>query len=302
MCLALSSQVLPEPLALQESSISTVSRVACRKLLEILQPGLPWRLHVLCANYPGSALRASRAQLVEQALLDELKKSKRAVARERCLDNPLAWRAGERLVQLALVRSDLSFLSVCEPLAQPQFHQVLSRFPGGEIEAPDNKEPPSRAYRKLLEAELHLGQAVATDESVVDLGASPGGWTYIALARGARVTAVDRSPLRQDLMAHPNLEFRKADAFKYRPDDPPVDWMMSDVVAFPQRMIELLDTWVGQRLCRRFVVTIKFRGQEDYPLLEAIKTTLRRRGAPFLLRRLLSNKNEVTAMGFTSED
>jgi hypothetical protein len=44
-------------------------------------------------------------------------------------------------------------------------------------------------------------------------------------------------------------------------------------------------------------VTIKFRGEEEYARLESIKRLLETQAADFELRRLTSNKNEVTAFG-----
>jgi 23S rRNA (cytidine2498-2'-O)-methyltransferase len=118
----------------------------------------------------------------------------------------------------------------------------------------------------------------------------------VALGRGAHVTAVDRSPLSADLMAHPRLDFVKGDAFSWTPEHR-VDWLLSDVVAFPARVIDLADRWIAARLCRRFVVTVKFKGEADYPEIERLKAILERSGAEFEVRRLCNNKNEVTAFG-----
>jgi 23S rRNA (cytidine2498-2'-O)-methyltransferase len=164
------------------------------------------------------------------------------------------------------------------------------------VDVADDQAPPSRAYRKLLEAELRLGARIAPGETCADLGAAPGGWSHVALARGARVAAVDRSPLRADLMAHPALEFVRGDAFRWTPPKP-VDWLLSDVIAYPHRSVELLERWIAARLCRRFVVTIKFKGEADYPVLDRLEASLDAGGAEFELRRMCSNKNEVTAFG-----
>jgi hypothetical protein len=54
---------------------------------------------------------------------------------------------------------------------------------------------------------------------------------------------------------------------------------------------------LGQRWCRNFVVTTKFKGSEGYELLPAYKELLRSSGYEFQLRRLNANKNEMTSMG-----
>lgn len=299
LCLALASQVLPACEALPEASIAGVGRSAARRIAANLPYDTPWRFHVMHADYPGCTVRASRAELIEKVIEEELGKTRRALSRLRTKDPQAPFAKSEQLAQLALVRPELSFLSICEPGKIPALRRVLSRLPGGLAQVEEDKGPPSRAYLKLLEAEVHLGFGIEAGQTVVDLGASPGGWTYVVLSRGAYVTAVDRSPLRDDLMTHPNLVFCKGDAFRYSPLEPPMDWMISDVVAFPKRILDLLEIWIGAGLCRFFIVTLKFRGQEDYPMLEDVKRLLEAHCEDFFLRRLRSNKNEITVMGAT---
>ncbi|HZM00443.1 MAG TPA: SAM-dependent methyltransferase, partial [Planctomycetota bacterium] len=248
-------------------------------------------------------------RLVREQALAVLKERRRALHRA-LVEHDGPWADGESLVQLLLVALDSGWLSICRPDERRRLRRCLSRFPGGAAPVPEDRAPPSRAYAKLLEAELHAGFAIGAGESCVDLGGSPGGWSAIALGRGARVLAVDRAPLREDLMRHERLAFRRGDAFKFRPDAaprgaeplpawlvPPVDWLLCDVIAFPERTLELLATWLGQRWCRRFVVTVKFRGAADVGRLAELKALLRRSGAEFLVRQLRANKNEVTAAG-----
>jgi 23S rRNA (cytidine2498-2'-O)-methyltransferase len=97
-------------------------------------------------------------------------------------------------------------------------------------------------------------------------------------------------------MAHPRLTFVRGDAFRYEPSET-VDWLLCDVIAFPARSFELLQTWLGRGWCRWFCVTLKFKGADDYPKLEDFKAWLTASGAEFDLRRLTSNKNEVMAFG-----
>ncbi|HET6346342.1 MAG TPA: SAM-dependent methyltransferase, partial [Myxococcota bacterium] len=186
--------------------------------------------------------------------------------------------------------------SVVAPAVRRGWRHVLSRFPGGKGLPPEDKRPPARAHLKLSEALLHLGRAPRSGESCVDLGSAPGSWAWVALQRGAAVTAVDRSPLRDDLMAHPRLTFVRGDAFKFAPAAP-VDWLVCDIIAFPERSIELLDRWLAEGWCKRFVVTLKFKGDADYPKVDACKAVLAARGARFGMRQLYNNKNEVTVYG-----
>ncbi|MHB8080473.1 MAG: SAM-dependent methyltransferase, partial [Candidatus Krumholzibacteriia bacterium] len=239
----------------------------------------------------------ARAALIARETLDRLRHRRRRLVAALTADPAAPFAPDEWLVQYALLTPRHGWYAATAPAARRRWRRCLSRFPGGVFTPPEDPAPPSRAYRKLLEAEAHLGRSVAADEVVVDLGAAPGGWTHVALARGAAVTAVDRAPLRSDLMAHPRLTFVRGDAFRYVPPGRPADWLLSDVVAFPERTMELLARWLREGWCRRFVVTVKFRGEEDYPRLERLKQVLADSGAEFQLRRLGSNKNEVTAFG-----
>ena len=157
----------------------------------------------------------------------------------------------------------------------------------------DDREAPSRAFKKILEAELRFGVAIKKGEVVVDLGSSPGGWSYVALQRGAKVTAIDRSPLREDLMNNRSLNFVKGDAFSYRPNAT-VDWLLCDVIAFPEHSAELIKTWVANGLCKNKIVTIKFKGVHSLSILHDLKMYLEQRCRTFDLKHLDANKNEVT--------
>ncbi len=295
---AFAAQCLPaaEPLAVP--SVAAGAREAAARVVAGLSGHTgPWRLHVFCVETPGSAVRDGRCALIEAALREALRHRQRRLLRSLVADPAAPLGPDERLVQLALTAPRRAWLSLADPGDLRRLRRCLSRFRGGIAPVAEDPRPPSRAYLKLLEAEAHLGRRIAAGERCVDLGASPGGWTHVALSRGALVTAVDRAPLRADIMRDPRLTFRAGDAFKHVPDDPPVDWLLCDVIAYPERILELLRRWLGQRLCRRFCVTVKFQGASDYPELERLKAILAAAGADFIVRQLAHNRNEVTAMG-----
>jgi len=309
-CLAFAEQVLPAPQPLPVPSVTRGADALADAVLAGLEGHAgPWRLHVLSHAAPEGQLGPGRARLVRGRTLAELKERRRALHRA-LIEDDRPWADDEALVQLLLVSLESGWLSICRPDERRHLRRCLSRFPGGVVTVPEDKGPPSRAYAKLLEAERQAGFAIGAGQTCVDLGGSPGGWSAVALARGARVLAVDRAPLRDDLMRHERLVFRRGDAFKFRPDAaprgaeplpawlvPPVDWLLCDVIAFPERTLELLATWLEQRWCRRFVVTVKFRGAADLGRLAELKALLEASGAEFLVRRLRANKNEVTAAG-----
>lgn len=289
---AFARQVMPECRTLALPSIQKGAEALGLALDEALPAGstAPFRLHVLACG----AASAGRARLLEEALDGWLAKARRTLRRRRVAEGP--WRQDETLVQLLLTSNDQALLSVATPAQRHALGGALSAFPGGAVEQERDERPPSRAYQKLREAHLRMGRPVQAGETLVDLGACPGGWTFDALQAGAHVTGIDRSPLRDDLMRHRHFTFVKGDAFAWHPERP-VDWLVCDLIAFPERTLALLEDWLGGGRCRRFVVTVKFRGSEDHGRVDEVEALLRRHAVRWSLLRLDANKNEVTAMG-----
>ncbi|MBL9137988.1 MAG: hypothetical protein JNK85_19130 [Verrucomicrobiales bacterium] len=254
----------------------------------------PWRLHVTPRYGQGSA-GANRCGLIRQTLLEELGRRRRSLKRSLHAE-PSLFRPDESFVQLLLTSPETGFLSI---LTAPRPYELRHRIAGdpmGEIPLASDKSAPSRAFAKLVEAERRLGVPITADDFCVDLGASPGSWSYVALQRGARVTAVDRSPLRDDLMVNPRLTFVRGDAFRFEPDRR-ADWLLCDVIAAPERNMGLVLEWLRRGLCRRFVVSIKFKGADDYRKLDQLKEELPGLTESFLLTRLCANRNEACAAG-----
>jgi 23S rRNA (cytidine2498-2'-O)-methyltransferase len=142
-----------------------------------------------------------------------------------------------------------------------------SPFPNGEANFIEDRAPPSRAYLKLWEALTLLGTGPKPGETCLDLGASPGGWTYVLAKLGARVIAVDKAPLDAHVLALPHVEQKNASAFALDPRDiGPVDWLFSDVVCYPKRLLALVEKFVAAGTVRHFVCTIKFQGETDFDI------------------------------------
>lgn len=297
LCASFAGQMLPGSMPLAAPSISKWAQLTGERLIEALRDHEgPWRLHVFAVASPEASVGQARCRLIDEAIVELLRKKQRRLLRTRVSEDERPWATDEALVQLGLTTPSEGFFSAVLAPERERLRRTLSRFPGGIVEIPPDRAAPSRAFAKLAEAEIRLGRRIAAGETCVDLGASPGSWTYLALARGARVTAVDRSPLRDDFMTHPRLTFIRGDAFRYEPVEP-VDWLLCDVIAYPERSFELLESWLARGWCRQFCVTIKFKGQDEYPKLESFKAGLARSGADFDLRRLCANKNEATAFG-----
>jgi 23S rRNA (cytidine2498-2'-O)-methyltransferase len=164
-------------------------------------------------------------------------------------------------------------------------------FPNGEVSfVEDRQGPPSRAYLKLWEALVRLRRWPRPGERCVDLGACPGGWTYVLAKLGATVVAVDKAPLDSRVMAMPGVEWRGESAFALEPASiGPVDWLFSDVICYPERLLRLIERWRASRLAGNFVCTVKFQGVTDHDAAAAFAAIP---GAELL--HLFQNKHELT--------
>ena len=171
-----------------------------------------------------------------------------------------------------------------------------ARTPAGFVDTSLDGFMPSSAYRKLLEAFACLGLQPARGSRCVDLGACPGGWTAALRRLGCVVTAVDRQPLDDSLMKDFDVEFVQGDAFAFAPDAP-VEWAVSDVIAFPERCVHLMGRWTEGRWAQHLVFTMKFKGDEpDFDAIEAARKVAQQHGFACRSKHFFSNKNEITLM------
>lgn len=164
-----------------------------------------------------------------------------------------------------------------------------SVFPDGECRFEEDREgPPSRAYLKLWEACTRWGDWPAPGQHCIDLGAAPGGWTWVLASLGAGVTAIDRAPLADNVAAMPGVTALVANAFTWLPEQP-VDWMVSDIIAYPAPLLELVQRWIAAGAARRIICTIKLQGDTDHAAVEAFAALP---GAT--VAHLFHNKHELT--------
>ncbi|HXP32259.1 MAG TPA: SAM-dependent methyltransferase [Stellaceae bacterium] len=166
-----------------------------------------------------------------------------------------------------------------------------SPFPNGEVRfLEDRNAPPSRAYLKLWELFTVLGVRPQAGELCLDLGSSPGGWSWVLHGLGARVVSVDKAALDPRVAGLAGIEFRRASAFALDPRSfARVDWLFSDVVCYPSRLLGLVEGWLAAGTCRRFVCTVKFQGQTDHAIARQFAAIPGSR-----LVHLHHNKHELT--------
>ena len=153
--------------------------------------------------------------------------------------------------------------------------ETSSFLPAGKITfLEDHENPPSRAYLKIQESLAMANLLNGTEfpkprEHCFEAGACPGGWTWVLVGLGASVHAVDRAELSPDLMENPLVKFQAHDAFTLKPQDVGFcDWVFSDVICYPERLLKWVNEWLESGLCRNMICTIKMQGEPDWNIIK----------------------------------
>jgi len=180
--LAFAHLVLFEPVEIRGASVNAMAR----QILDIFANGLrgervdsPWPCHWAApAETVGLSRRASS---VERAFTEGLGARLSRVAKLASAELPRG---------VGLARGIFVWFGGFE-----RAWAARSAWINGPRRMADDADAPSRSYLKIEEAYGILGEEPAAGQTVVDLGAAPGGWSYSAAKRGARVLAIDNGPL-----------------------------------------------------------------------------------------------------------
>ncbi|MES2996433.1 MAG: methyltransferase domain-containing protein [Verrucomicrobiota bacterium] len=204
----------------------------------------------------------------------------------------------ERSTLFCMVGKEGLYAGLASPREANGFHPGGTRFI--KQNAP---ETISRAGAKISEA-LHFfalyGPLPPGGAHWLELGASPGGMTAELLARGYRVTAVDRAPLDVRLHGQPMLRFHLADAAKFPNPARPYDAILSDLNGVPQDSLRLVLSRVPHLRPGGIVVfTVKLAAISslaDLSVLENVLLAMAEKSGLTRIARthLTYNRNEFT--------
>lgn len=263
-------------------------QMAKSMLQQVLDVDTLWTTHAWSADPD----QQSRVQGVERALIHECKKLD--TGSWKC------WRKAEKLQQrntglvVQLFRSGQVLWTGTSEVAA-----LCDPFVGGIRRMKMDPVAPSRSYLKMEEALSYLGIEPESGQTVVDLGAAPGGWSWSFLKRGCHVTSVDNGPIK---IENPGvyggqLEHVRLDGITFIPDAP-VDWMVCDMLIPPGQVIGMLRKWIEKRLARHLIFNVKLPHQEPYaglvPLMNYLEDTV---GDALRLKQLYHDRREVTCFG-----
>lgn len=172
-----------------------------------------------------------------------------------------------------------------------------SPFPDGEVRFEEDRvSPPSRAYLKLWEAFTLIGACPRPGELCLDLGAAPGGWTWVLARLGAHVFSLDKAPLEPSIAGMGNVDSCIGSGFGLEPEDAGrVDWLFSDMACYPERLLRAVRKWLAADAVKNAVCTIKLQGSTDHAIVQAFRELPGSR-----VMHLSCNKHELTWISLES--
>ncbi|MDO4709682.1 MAG: 23S rRNA (cytidine(2498)-2'-O)-methyltransferase RlmM [Pseudomonadota bacterium] len=158
-------------------------------------------------------------------------------------------------LHIAVLASDHLLLAQARP-------QDSAPWPLGIPRLKMHPDAPSRSALKLEEALLclldeterrtllHAGMRAA------DLGAAPGGWTWVLTRHGLHVHAIDNGPLRPHVLDTGLVTHLREDGFRWQPAKP-LDWMVCDMVEQPIRVAARMAEWFANGWCQQAIFNLK---------------------------------------------
>lgn len=163
-------------------------------------------------------------------------------------------------------------------------------------------DAPSRSALKLEEALLTLLDAderqslLKPGMTAADLGAAPGGWTWVLTRQGLRVSSIDNGPLRQHVLDTGLVTHLREDGFHWKPAQP-LDWMVCDMVEQPRRVAERMATWLREGWCRHTIFNLKLPMKKRWDETRLCLDLLAQQaGRPLTVRarQLYHDREEIT--------
>jgi 23S rRNA (cytidine2498-2'-O)-methyltransferase len=287
--LTFARQGFPLAASMREADPAALARACIDTLRPRLDPHEPWTLHAFVPDSDEGNRLAGDAAALQRAVQAGLAADP-ALGPQRSADGD--HRPGGLLAQICLAAPDRALVGVVP------FGEALSPFPGGRARMHDARGAPSRAAMKLEEALAFLGHGPEPGERCVDLGAAPGGWTWVLLERRARVTCVDPGKLAPDIARRKGVTQILGSAFDYEPREP-VDWLLCDMAWRPLEVAALLAKWGRRRWARSLVANIKLPMKHKAEFLGRVRRVVEGGGwRDVRTRQLYHDRDEITLVAW----
>lgn len=204
---------------------------------------------------------------------------------------PHRLKSGGLVIQLLLVSDGLWYShEIIDAMINPR--------PGGFTRQRFDALAPSRSYLKMEEALDRMPAPPQAGETVIDLGAAPGGWTYSFLKRGCHVTAVDHGPMKLPPLqpGWGTVDHRRENGITFEAEKP-VDWLVADMLVAPGVALGLLRRWIASTRARHIICNIKLPQENPWQALEPVEEILREQNHYlWSIKQLYHDRREVTVM------
>ena len=251
-------------------------------------PKKPWLLAWWVPDSDATNPLAPAVARLGQAVLAEVARLRPELELRRVAKAGDAVKYGGVQIQLCLAEAGKALVGAVDA------NDLPTLAPGGRARAPKPGDAPSRAARKLEEAFEWLGRAPEAGDVCVDLGAAPGGWTAVLLARRARVIAVDPAKLAPDLMRKKGVAHVQASAFEFTPSEP-VDWLFCDMAWRPLEVASLLAKWGKRKLAQTLVANVKLPMKQRALFVGKVREIVEAGGwQDVRTRQLYHDREEIT--------
>lgn len=191
-----------------------------------------------------------------------------------------------------LPTSPMGFWTLLAPDQILATTKTSSPFALGEMTFTEDKVmPPSRAYLKLWEFFTIYAPEAISGGTAIDVGSCPGGWTWVLRELNFDHTiSVDKAPIEKRIMDLGKISFKQESAFGLDPKDfEMIDWFCSDIICYPERLLNLVKRFMEAGKVRNFVCTLKYQAETDW---ESTLKFLEIPGSRIV--HLHHNKHEVT--------
>ncbi|MDY0062166.1 MAG: SAM-dependent methyltransferase [Myxococcota bacterium] len=267
--------------------LAAMAAQAATALLPTLAAETAWSLTAWVPDHDATNPLGPQASALERLCLAHLAELAPA-ATARCVDPGELPRTDGQLLQLALTSPTTGWAGWVGA------GEALSLAPGGRDRMRATRDRPSRAARKVQEALSWLGIAPGRGEVCADLGAAPGGWSWVLLGLGARVVAVDPANLSPELASHRGLTHVQRSAFEFAPEDE-LDWLFCDMAWRPLEVAQLLAKWGRRRWARLLVANLKLPMKRKAETVEELREVVTAGGWKRVrTRQLYHDRDECT--------
>lgn len=156
-----------------------------------------------------------------------------------------------------------------------------------------------RSELKLYEAIELFGIPISSGELAVDLGAAPGGWSYVLASRGMRVTAVDPGELDIRVRDHPLITHARTTAGRFLQEGTQgsAALLVNDMKMEPERSCALMNDFARILIPNGWALTtlkLPTNAVPSWPgIINKARSFLEQSYDVAGIRQLRSNRSEV---------